>query len=102
VLQVSLQHLREVGGYTKANVKQYCQLVGILTSSEKTSEHLNSMVQVSLSPGSRKLFDGYRLQESVKLHLGQRTADGVEMLKLTAEVKTQGGNTFTLLKPTAA
>jgi len=101
-VQDYVKYLRETGGYDEANVKQYCELIGILTEAEKPSEHLGGMVQVSLSPQSRKLFEGYRLQESVKLRLGKRAPDGAEHLLIQTEVKSSGSNTYTLLKVSAA
>jgi len=97
-----LKHLREVEEYPKANVKQYLQLVGILTASEKESEHKDGMVQVSLSPQSRKLFEGFQIQQGVKVLMG--TAPAVEegkspKIRLTADSRTLGDNTFTVLKP---
>jgi hypothetical protein len=98
-----LNVLRTTHGFADASSKEYCELIGILesvTKNGKTSddELVNQMVQVSLSPQSRKAFEGFRLQQSVKLRLGKITAEGSERIKLTAEVKTFGANSFTLLK----
>jgi Ca2+-binding RTX toxin-like protein len=93
-----LEKLRVTDGYADANVKEYAELIGILQSADKQTELVGSMVQVSLSPQSRKMFEGYRLQESVKLRLGARKPEGADMLKISAEVKTSGSNTYTLLK----
>ena len=91
-------HLRDNEDYPNAARKHYVQLIGILTGSKKDSDLVNQMVVVSLSPGSRKLWEGFRLQESVKVRMGLRKAEGTENLTIKAEVKTQGKNTFTLLK----
>lgn len=97
-----LKKLREVDGYDEAAVKQYCELVVLLSKSEKPSDHVGNMVVISLSPQSRKLFEGYRYQESVKVALKKRSAEGIEQIKVSTEVKSQGQNTFTLLKTGAA
>jgi hypothetical protein len=97
-----LKKLRETDGYDQAAVKQYCELVVLLSKSEKPSEHVGNMVQISLSPQSRKLFEGYRYQESVKVALKKRSAEGIEQIRVSTEVKSQGQNTFTLLKTGAA
>lgn len=90
-----IQMLKEVEGYDKAEMKKYCELVGILNSSEKKSEHEGNMVQVSLSPQSRKSFEAYRLQQSVKIKMGRATEEGSEELTLRAVVKTMGNYEFT-------
>lgn len=93
-----LKNLREVEQYPDANVKEYCELVGILNEAAKPCEHVGGMVQISLSPQSRKSFEGYRLQQSVKVRLGQAAPEGQENIVIRAEVKSMGNNTFTLLK----
>lgn len=98
-----LEKLRTVEGYSDASIKRYVQLIGIVESTAKASELVGQMVQVSLSPQSAKLFDGYRMQESVKLRLRPELKEQIDnRLKVTAEVKQQGSNTFTLLKVGAA
>lgn len=92
--------LKEVEGYEDADMKKYCEVIGILNSSEKESEHLGNMVQVSLSPQSRKSFEAYRLQQSVKIQMGRATEEGSEELTLRAVVKTMGNYTFTILQVT--
>lgn len=93
-----LERLRTVEGFTDASVKEYCELIGILEASEKANDAVGGMVQVSLSPQSRKGFEAYRLQRSVLVQMGRTQAEGSENLKITAELKTFGSNTFTLLK----
>jgi hypothetical protein len=99
-----LKQLREVDGYEKAAVKQYCHLVGILLEAEKDPSNLvNQMVLVSLSPQSRNSFEGHKLQLAVKLRLAQvngtQAPTGLDILTITAEVKTNRANqTFTTLK----
>lgn len=93
-----IQMLVEVEGYKDASVKHYLELVGILNSSEKESEHVGNMVQVSLSPQSRKAFEAHRLQKSVKIRMGRDTEEGAEEIKIKAVVKTMGSFTFTILQ----
>lgn len=91
--------------YPDANVKEYAEVIGILKEVSKAdkvvaSELVDSMVQVSLSPTSRKLFEGYRLQESVKMRLNPgREASAIVVFK--ADTRTQNGNTFTFFKSSA-
>jgi hypothetical protein len=96
-----IEVLKTAHGFDDASSKEYCELIGILESVKKNGQEVQDelvgqMVQVSLSPQSRKAFEGYRLQQSVKIRLGK--AEASERLKLSAEVKTFGTNSFTLLK----
>lgn len=93
-----LDKLRTTDGYDDASVKEYCELIGILEAAEKANDAVGQMVQVSLSPQSRKGFEAYRLQRSVLVKMGRATQEGSEDLKITTELKTFGANTFTLLK----
>lgn len=93
-----LNVLRTTNGYDDASVKEYCELIGILENAEKANDAVGQMVQVSLSPQSRKGFEAYRLQRSVLVKMGRATEEGSEKLKITTELKTFGANTFTLLK----
>jgi hypothetical protein len=94
--------LLQTEGYSKASVKKYTQLICILTDSAKPSEHVGNMVLVSLSPQSGKSFQGYQLQESVKVARGKRSADGVENLVISTQVKSKNNKDFTLLNVTGA
>lgn len=93
-----LEILRTTKGYSSPAVKQYVQLVCILKKAAQPTDLLESMVQVSLSPQSRKGFEGFRLQESVKVRLGSVTPESIRKLTVRAEPKTMGKNSFTLLK----
>lgn len=93
-----IQRLKDVEGYEGAEMKRYCELVGILNSSDVESDHLGNMVQISLSPQSRKAWEAYRLQRSVKIRMGKETVEGSEELTIRAVVKTMGKFTFTVLQ----
>lgn len=93
-----INKLKTVDGYPDADMKKYCELVGILNTAEKDSEHVGNMVQISLSPQSRKSFEAYRLQRSVKIRMGREVEEGSEELTVTAVVKTMGNYTFTILQ----
>lgn len=95
-----IKYLVDVEGYKDASSKHYLELVGILNSAEKDTEHLGNMVQLSLSPQSRKSFEAYRLQKSVKIRMGRDTEEGAEELTIRAVVKTMGNYTFTILQVT--
>jgi hypothetical protein len=96
-----VQRLKTVEGYEDADIKKYAELVGILNESEKESEHVGNMVQISLSPQSRKSFEAYRLQRSVKQKMGRiAEGDAGDELVISAVVKTMGNYTFTILQVT--
>lgn len=60
------------------------------------------MVEVSLSPQSRKSFQAYLLQRTVQVARGTASVEGAERLKLVAEARSANGKDFTLVKVTAA
>lgn len=93
-----LEVLRTTHGYKEALKKKYIELVGILEKSEKPCAHVNQIVQISLSPQSLKSFEGYRANVSVAVRLGKRTHEGAEKLRVTPQVKSGNGKTWTLLK----
>ena len=93
-----IERLKTVDGFKDAEMKQYCELVGILNHSDSASEHVGNMVQISLSPQSRKAFEAYRLQRSVKVKMNRETLEGSEELTIRAVVKTMGKFTFTVLQ----
>ena len=101
-----LNELRVVHGYEKAAKKQYTSLIGILEEAdapkEKAEDNIGQMVEVSLSPQSRKSFQAYLLQRTVQVARGSASAEGADRLKLVAEAKSANGKDFTLVKVTAA
>lgn len=96
-----LDELREQG-YDKAALKHKNILVGILDETEKDSDLVGEVIQISLSPQSRKTFERYRLTRTAKVNMGRATAEGSEAIKITAEGKQFGKNKFTQLTVTGA
>ena len=92
-----IAQLVTVDGYPNAEMKHYLEVVGILNKTAKPSELVGEMVQVSMSPQSRKAFEAYRLQRSVKIRMGRATAEGSEEIIIRAVTKTMGKFTFTVL-----
>ncbi|MDI1360636.1 hypothetical protein [Methylotenera sp.] len=93
-----INYLVVTEGYKDASVKHYLEVIGILNTAAEGQKHLGDMVQLSLSPQSRKAFDGYRIQRSVKVRMGKVPADGSEEITFRAKVKTMGKFTFTVLE----
>lgn len=96
-----LDELREMG-YEGASLKHKNILVGILDEAEKDTSLLGEVIQISLSPQSRKTFERYRLSRTAKVNMGKASADGSECIKITAEPKKFGANKFTQLTVTGA
>jgi hypothetical protein len=95
-----INQLVTVEGYKLAEVKQYVELIGILNAAELAgkdsgSEHIGNMVQVSCSPVSRKSFEAYRIQRSVKVQMGREDAATSQELVIRATAKTYGKFNFT-------
>lgn len=95
-----LESLRNEG-YPKSSVKQYTEVIGILEKTAKKSDLVGSMVQISLSPQSRKAFKGYVIQRSVQVKMGRALEAGSEKLRFIAEVKQNGPNSYTQLRAIA-
>lgn len=96
-----LDEMREMG-YDKAALKHKNILVGILDETEKATNLIGEVIQISLSPQSRKTFERYRLTRTAKVNMGRAQAEGSEVLKITAEGKQFGKNKFTQLTVTGA
>lgn len=96
-----LEYLRSLG-YTKAAKKEYTSLVGILEGAEKfekdAKDNLGAMVEVSLSPMSRKSWQAYQLQRSVQVARGTKPAEGSDRIRVSARAESKGDRDFTLLK----
>lgn len=96
-----LDHLRSIG-YDKASVKQKLVLVGSLVASEKPSALVGETVQFSLAPQSRKTFERYCFDRTVKARLSGSPVEGAERIRITAYKKVTGTNKWTLCEVTAS
>lgn len=96
-----LAYLRGSMGYTDASLKPYTALIGIVDDVENdknAGDIVGQMVEVSLSPQSRKSFQAYELQRSVAVARGAKPAEGSDQIRIEADTKSQNGKDFTLLK----
>jgi len=82
--------------YPTAKVKEYTSLAGILIESGKESPHKGNLVEVSLSPTSRKLFSGFRKQQTMKIRMGLTPVSYV--LKLSTAIKSKGSDKYTVIE----
>jgi len=89
--------------WNNAAVKEYYEIVCVLTGSAKPSDLIGEMVQLQLSPTSVKDFEGYRLQTAFKIARGLLPEDAAANVTVSAEVVTAKGNTWTKMnfKPQA-
>lgn len=97
-----VQQLKE-DGFDKAAVKEYIDLFGVLTSAAKQSDHVGKSVTVSLSPDSVKAFSGFRrdlvvLGMTGRLDASLDSSQGLS-LKITTDIKSALGNSWTRLVP---
>lgn len=92
-----LQHLHSIG-YDKASVKQKLVLVGSLLASDKPSDLVGETVQLSLAPQSRKTFERYCFDRTVKARLTGAPVEGAERIRIVAHRKVTGTNKWTLLE----
>ncbi len=94
-----LQELKNLG-YSKASVKEYVDLFGILEEAGKPTDHLDGSVVVSMSPDSVKALAGFRRDLVVKGMMGRIPPIDISSglrIKVRTEVKSGNGNTWTRL-----
>lgn len=82
-------------GWVNAAIKEYYEVVCMLTNSAKPSDLVGEMVQLQLSPTSVKSFDGFRLQTAFKIARGLLPEDAASEVTVTAEVVSSRGNSWT-------
>ncbi len=82
--------------------KRYYEVIALLRASEMSSDYMNELVQIQLSPTSVTAFEGYRKQTSFKLALGQVSAENVDLCRFEACSVTVNKNTWTKLIAKAA
>lgn len=92
-----LDHLRSIG-YDKAAVKQKLVVVGSLVASDKPSDLVGETVQLTLAPQSRKTFERYCFDRTVKARLTGKPVEGAERIRIVAHRKVTGSNKWTLLE----
>ena len=80
-----------------ANVKEYFEVVGPLLGSDEESPDLDMVVQLQLSPTSRKSFENHRTQMTFKIARGKATADDSRFVRFTATAKSSRGKKWTML-----
>ena len=88
-------------GYANASSKEYYEVVCQLLASEKDSPHVGELVQLQLSPTSKKGFESFRLQQTFKATRGNLTPEQVAFIKWTTELTTskRTGKTWTKFVP---
>lgn len=89
-----IEHLRNVEGYEKADVKEYFSLWANLTKTKDgdVSPEKQQMVEVQLSPQSAAQFKRYQLEQGMKISRGISTES--PMIRLTSERRNLKGNNF--------
>lgn len=84
----------KAGGWVNAAVKEYYEVVGMLTNSAKPSDLVGELVQLQLAPTSVKSFNGFKLQTAFKIARGLLPEDAGAEVTVTVAVVTAKGNTW--------
>lgn len=74
----------KAAGYPDACSKEYYEVIFNLVKSEQPSPLIGGMVQIQLSPTSRKEFDSFRLQTTFKISNGFLQRSDVELIQMTS------------------
>lgn len=94
-----IAYLQDEKDKKNAALKHYMTLIGIVEGADTDDcDLMDQMVAVQMSPQSRKTFEAFCVQQGVMLARGKATAEGLEHIRITAEKKKNGTNSFTLLK----
>lgn len=95
------QYLAELKkDWPNAASKEYLDVIFNLQEAEKESGHVGGMVQLQMSPTSRKDFDAFRLQVSFKVANGLVEIDQTNHIKFGIRVVTnKNKNTWTKFAP---
>ena len=92
-------------GYDKAEIKQYCQVVGVLTNADNkaaVSTHIGNFVVVQLAPMSRLKFEGHKMSTGLKVARGLITAEQARFVRWDAKPESKGKNSWTSAIPSVA
>lgn len=91
-----IEYLHDAG-FPDAGSKRYLEVVGILDAAEIDNEEIGNIVVLTLSPQSVKKFEGYQLQTTVKIQLGQVAVEDAARVVITARKKQyEAKKNFTL------
>lgn len=81
------EHLADLKmNWPQAKANEYLEVVVNLIEAEKPTELINEMVQLQLSPTSKKEFEGFRMQTSFKMANGILPLDAVNRVEAKAEL----------------
>jgi len=89
-----LRELKE-DGWSKAEAREYYEIVGPLLACEGKSNYIEDVVQIQCSPTSRKSFDAHRMQMTFKIARGKAPAGSEKFVRFTATAKKSGNNKWT-------
>lgn len=96
-----LQHLADLKelGYSKAKINSRNVIVGALLNAESTKDIDGTLVQIDLSPMSKAQFLRYQIQTAYDVSKGNKRADEVKTVVLTADVVTNADKkAYTVVK----
>ena len=82
------EHLSDLkqNNWPQAKANEYLEVVVNLIEAEKPTELINEMVQLQLSPTSKKEFEGFRMQTSFKMANGILPLNAASRIEAKAEL----------------
>lgn len=89
-----LKYLQDAG-YAKAKMSERVVLVGSVFDPGKQPSYKDKLMQISLAPTSKALFDRHQLQCSFNVARGKWSPDGITMLRMTCVSKSGNGKDWT-------
>lgn len=88
------QHLIDAG-YTEAGVTERVVLVGSVFDPGLKPDFKDKLMQISLAPTSKALFDRHQLQTTFNVGRGNWSPEGVTRLRMTCKVQSKGKLSWT-------
>lgn len=82
-------------GYPDAGVTERVVLVGSVFNPGLKTDCKDKLMQISLAPSSKALFDRHQLQTTFNVGRGNWSPEGVTRLRMTCKVQTKGKNSWT-------
>lgn len=98
-----VKYLKEVEGYENACVKHRVILVGLVEKTAKESKVVGQLAQISLAPQSKKNWDRYQLNATVRANMGRlEPGEDPARVRLSAVRTSKGQYKFTVVEVSPA
>lgn len=90
-----LQSLLDTGDFPKAKMTERVVLVGCVFDAGTKPEFQDKLMQISLPPTSKALFERFKLQASFMIGRKTWSPDGISRMRMTCEVQSKNKNDWT-------